>query len=238
MGFSLCSIRSFRSLQVLLLPAVSVLLRVFVVLLDHSDIYLLPSSGSSAVLRYVSQGNTSTKQTNHVCAHDRLCVSYLACTRFFQSVLSIHTCNFLDLPLLALNNLFYMIPQYPGMHLGLFLSISYTRHYFGILAATPQSELRNQIQEEIDKTQFKIKVIEKSGRKLIRHLQRNDPFKKKECRNNDECMICSGNTDTAGSKRTCNERKERMEHNENPTYSGYQRKLIDVTEANTRLETH
>ena len=60
------------------------------------------------------------------------------------------------------------------------------------VAATPQSELRNQIQVEIDKTPFKIKVIEKSGRKLIRHLQRNDPFKKKECRSNDECMICSG----------------------------------------------
>ena len=60
------------------------------------------------------------------------------------------------------------------------------------VTATPQSVLRNQIQEEIDKTQFKIKVIEKSGRKLIRHLQRNDPFKKKECRRKDECMICTG----------------------------------------------
>ena len=135
-GFSLCSICSIRSLQVLLVPAVSVLLRVFVVLLDHSNIYLLPSSGSSAVLHYVSEGNASTKLTNHVSAHNRLCVSYHVCTRFFLSVLYIHTCNFLDLPLipmLALNNLFYMIPQHPGMHLGLFLSRSYIRHYFGIL---------------------------------------------------------------------------------------------------------
>ena len=45
------------------------------------------------------------------------------------------------------------------------------------VAATPQSELRNKMQE-VDKTKFKIKVIEKSGKKLIRHLQRNDPFKK------------------------------------------------------------
>ena len=60
------------------------------------------------------------------------------------------------------------------------------------VAATPQSELRNKMQKKVDKTKFKIKVIEKSGKKLIRHLQRNDPFKKKECRNNDECMICSG----------------------------------------------
>ena len=36
-----------------------------------------------------------------------------------------------------------------------------------------------QIQEEIDKTQFKIKVIEKSGKKLIRQVQRNDPFRRK-----------------------------------------------------------
>ena len=36
------------------------------------------------------------------------------------------------------------------------------------LSATPQSELRNQIQEEIVKTQFKIKLIKKSGTKLSR----------------------------------------------------------------------
>ena len=58
--------------------------------------------------------------------------------------------------------------------------------------ATPQSVLRNQIQKEIDKTPFKIKVIEKSRTKLTRHLQKNDPFKKKECRNKDERIICKG----------------------------------------------
>ena len=60
------------------------------------------------------------------------------------------------------------------------------------ISATPNSELKNQLQKEINKTSFKIRVIEKSGTKLVKLLQRNDPFKKKECRNKEECMICSG----------------------------------------------
>ena len=61
------------------------------------------------------------------------------------------------------------------------------------ITATPNSELRDQLQKEIDKSSFKIKVVEKSGTKVVRMLQKNDPFKTKECRNKEGCMICSGN---------------------------------------------
>ena len=60
------------------------------------------------------------------------------------------------------------------------------------IAATPNSELRDKLQREINKTDIKIKVIEKSGTKIIRHLQRNDPFKEKICVDNDKCLVCSG----------------------------------------------
>ena len=53
--------------------------------------------------------------------HIIVCVSYHAHTRYFLSVLYIHSCNFLDypvIPLLALNNLFYMIPQYNYEYVG------------------------------------------------------------------------------------------------------------------------
>ena len=87
------------------------------------------------------------------------------------------------------------------------------------ISATPNSELRNLLQEEINKTSFKIKVIEKSGTKLIRHLQKNDPFKTKICRNKRECMVCSGSNpgacrDTGVSYRInclANESEEGME---------------------------
>ena len=59
------------------------------------------------------------------------------------------------------------------------------------IAATPESELRNKMQEAINRKGGKIKVIEKSGTKIVRMLQRNDPFKTKECENQ-ECLICKG----------------------------------------------
>ena len=61
------------------------------------------------------------------------------------------------------------------------------------ITATPNSELRERLQEEIDKSSFKIKVVEKSGTKVVRMLQKNDPFKTKECRDKERCMVCSGN---------------------------------------------
>ena len=60
------------------------------------------------------------------------------------------------------------------------------------ITATPNSELRERLQKEIDKTSFRIKVVEKSGTKVVRMLQKNDPFKRKECRNKEQCMVCTG----------------------------------------------
>jgi len=60
------------------------------------------------------------------------------------------------------------------------------------ITATPNSELRDLLQNEVDKSSFRIKITEKSGTKVVRMLQKNDPFKTKECRNKNECMICSG----------------------------------------------
>jgi len=60
------------------------------------------------------------------------------------------------------------------------------------LPSTPNSELRNKIQETINKTDTKIKVIEKSGTKIIKELQKNDPFKEKPCSKKDNCFVCRG----------------------------------------------
>jgi len=60
------------------------------------------------------------------------------------------------------------------------------------ISATPNSELRKQMQNTINKSNMKIKVIEKSGKKLIKQLQRNDPFKTKICMDRNNCIVCSG----------------------------------------------
>ena len=62
------------------------------------------------------------------------------------------------------------------------------------VAATPDSELKKQVQEEVDRSGFKIKVVEKSGTRLVRILQRNDPFKPETCRDEQQCMVCRGRT--------------------------------------------
>ena len=47
------------------------------------------------------------------------------------------------------------------------------------ISATLNSELVQKLQEEIDRTDLKIIVIEKSDMKIIQYLQRNGPFKEK-----------------------------------------------------------
>ena len=60
------------------------------------------------------------------------------------------------------------------------------------IPATPDSELRKKLQEEVDRKGFRIKVVEKSGTRLVRLLQNNDPFKRKSCRDAQRCMVCKG----------------------------------------------
>lgn len=69
------------------------------------------------------------------------------------------------------------------------------------IPSTPNSELRKEMQTYIDSSDSKIKVIERSGTKMIRLLQKNDPFNDTECRK-DDCFVCttskSGNCRTSG----------------------------------------
>ena len=68
--------------------------------------------------------------------------------------------------------------------------------------ATPQSELKKQLQLYINNNGTKIKVIERSGKKIIRLLQRNDPFREKQCADGENCLVYSttqkGNCRTTG----------------------------------------
>ena len=73
------------------------------------------------------------------------------------------------------------------------------------IPATPRSELRNKFEREIKKSGFKIRVVEKAGRSLRDKLQKSDPFKNKQCRDNENCLVCR-----SGGKGMC--------RNENITY--------------------
>ena len=44
------------------------------------------------------------------------------------------------------------------------------------VTATPDSELKELLQKDIAKSKSKIKLVEKSGKEIVRHLQRNNPF--------------------------------------------------------------
>ena len=58
--------------------------------------------------------------------------------------------------------------------------------------ATPGSELQKRMQGKVNESGVKLKVIERSGEKLIRMVQKNDPFKKKLCSDPEKCLVCRG----------------------------------------------
>ena len=58
--------------------------------------------------------------------------------------------------------------------------------------ATPHSKLRKRYEEEIKKTDLKIKVVETSGRTVKSIIQKSDPFKRAGCNNIEGCMVCEG----------------------------------------------
>ena len=60
--------------------------------------------------------------------------------------------------------------------------------------ATPSSELQKRLQSTINKNGAKIKVVERSGLKVISLLQKNNPFDKKDCRDM-KCFICNTSKD-------------------------------------------
>ena len=58
------------------------------------------------------------------------------------------------------------------------------------IPATPDSELRRMIEEEIATTSLKIKVVERAGIRVKKLMQKNDPIKENLC-NDVGCMVCS-----------------------------------------------
>ena len=66
------------------------------------------------------------------------------------------------------------------------------------IPATPNEELRKILQEKVDQSGVKVKVIEKSGTKMVRLLQKNDPFQKRACRDAENCLVCNGGDEEEG----------------------------------------
>ena len=66
--------------------------------------------------------------------------------------------------------------------------------------ATPNSMLVKMMEEEVQNSNMKIKVVERPGMKVKRLLQKNDPYKGGEC-SDGNCFVCS--TTKEGSCRKC-----------------------------------
>ena len=55
--------------------------------------------------------------------------------------------------------------------------------------ATPASSLKRSLDEDVKKSDLRIRIVEKSGMSMKRVLQRSDPFKKRTCER--ECCFVS-----------------------------------------------
>ena len=80
----------------------------------------------------------------------------------------------------------------------------YTRNNYEsviFVPATPNSKLSKSFRQKINESGIKIRVVEKSGRKVKNLLQRNDPLSDQHCQERD-CFVCStsnkGNCRTTG----------------------------------------
>ena len=60
------------------------------------------------------------------------------------------------------------------------------------IPCTPYEQLKKEYEQEIARSGFRIKVVEKSGTKIKDVLHRKDPFKKKQCERPD-CFVCRSN---------------------------------------------
>ena len=72
------------------------------------------------------------------------------------------------------------------------------------IPATPDSKLKKRYEDTVRKTQFKFKVVEKSGTQLKRLVQVSNPFRSSRC-NDDECFVCN-----SGEKKNC--RKDEIKY--------------------------
>ena len=57
------------------------------------------------------------------------------------------------------------------------------------MPATPNLQLQKKYQTEIKRQGFKIKVVEKAGVAIKRVLQKSDPFKPRQC-GQEDCPVC------------------------------------------------
>ena len=96
---------------------------------------------------------------------------------------------------------------------------------------TPNEELKKKYEQEISKSGFNVKVVEKSGIKIKDVLHKKDPFKKTQC-DRDDCFVClyggkgKGlcNKENVTYKITCAENCGRKDVYQGETsYSGYTR---------------
>ena len=58
------------------------------------------------------------------------------------------------------------------------------------IPATPNGELKKTIQQEINKSTLRIKVVEKNGVSITSLLQKSNPMKERNCRRED-CFVCT-----------------------------------------------
>ena len=94
---------------------------------------------------------------------------------------------------------------------------------------TPKEELKKKYVQEIRKSGFNIKVVERSGVKIKDALHRKHPFKKKQCDRVD-CFICTSdgkgkgicNRENINYRITCTENCQKRDIYEGETsYSAY-----------------
>ena len=57
---------------------------------------------------------------------------------------------------------------------------------------TPGSELKKMCEEEVWKSQVKVKVVESAGKSIKSMLQKSDPSRTNDCQplQKDECPVC------------------------------------------------
>jgi hypothetical protein len=64
--------------------------------------------------------------------------------------------------------------------------------------ATPNSMMKKSCEAVLKESNFKMKIVEKSGTQLKRILQTSNPFRKEQCSDADKCFVC-----TSGEKKNC-----------------------------------
>ena len=97
------------------------------------------------------------------------------------------------------------------------------------------------LQEKVDQAGVRIKVVEKSGTKMVRLLQKNDPFQKRACRDAENCLVCNGGDEEEGGTAESQESEDRDQicgepYNGETDRNGYSRGGEHVEDLNHERE--